>query len=104
MNAHTTNEDSHLRTLSREEVADLLIRYPQISDADVKLILTFLRKGRHLDVGMLTGDEHMKPHLDRFTADHAQHFRVSLFEGTAVTAGILGLLIAGWLIWEIGVW
>jgi hypothetical protein len=30
----------------REDIADLLYRYPRVSDAEAKRIVTFLRKGR----------------------------------------------------------
>jgi hypothetical protein len=101
MNSRAQTDAQLARNLSREEVADLLVRYPQVSDAEAKLILAFLRKGRHLDVGMVTGDERLKPHVDRFTADHASHFRVSIFEGTALIAAMAGFLAACWLLWEV---
>ena len=101
MNIRVQTDAELARSLSREEVAGLLVRYPQVSDAEAKLILAFLRKGRHLDVGMVTGDERLKPHVDRFTADHARHFRVSIFEGTALVGAMLAFLAACWLIWEV---
>ena len=100
MNAHVRKPASDAASLSREEVAELLIRYPRVSGAEAKLVLTFLRKGRHLDVGMLTGDEQLKPHLDRFTADHAHHFRLGIGEAAAAVAGIVGFLVVCWLLWE----
>ena len=86
--------------LSREQAADLLSRYPHVSDSEVKLILGFLRNGRHLDVGILTADEKLKPHLDSFMADHARHFRVGLLEGSAVVAVIAGFLLFCLIIME----
>ena len=86
--------------LTREQTADLLYSYPHVSDDEAKAILTFLRKGRHLDVGILTGDERLKPYLDRFTADHAKHFRLGFGEASAVVAGIAAFLAICWLIWE----
>ncbi len=79
--------------LSRDEAADLLFRYPHVSDSEAKLILGFLRNGRHLDVGILTADEKLKPQLDSFMADHARHFRVGFLEGSAVVAAIAGFLL-----------
>lgn len=99
MNAHSEGKTA-ATMLTREEAADLLERYPHVSDSEAKRILTFLRKGRHLDVGMLAGDESMKPHIDRFTADHAKHLRVSPGEVTGLLAGILALLAICWFIWE----
>ena len=87
MNAPTHLEQAPM--LTREQVADLLSRYPRVSDAEARLILRFLRSGRHLDVGMLTGDEQLKPQLDLFMAETA-----------AVVATIAGFLVACWLVWE----
>jgi hypothetical protein len=100
MNAHTRAHARALR-ITRQQTADLLRRYPQVSDAEAKQIVTFLREGRHLDVGMLTGDEALKPHLDRFMADHAKHFRLSVGEAAGVTAAIVAFLGFCWLIWEL---
>lgn len=86
--------------LTREQAADLLYRYPHVSDEEAKAILTFLRKGRHLDVGMLTADESLKPQLESFMAKHSKHFRVGFGEGTALVAGIIALLALCWVIWE----
>jgi hypothetical protein len=87
--------------MSREQVAELLHRYPHVSDAEAKLILTFLRKGRHLDVGMLTADARLKPNLDIFMKDHAKQLGVGFGEAAAVVAAITGFLAACWVIWEI---
>jgi hypothetical protein len=101
MNAYTRHEEARALRLTRQQVADLLYRYPRVSDTEAKLILTFLRDGRHLDIGMLTADESLRPHLDRFMGDHASHFRVSMGEGAAVVAAIVGFLMICWLLWEI---
>ena len=100
MNTHASNPAASAASLSREAVAELLIRYPRVSGEEARLILTFLRKGRHLDVGMLTGDETLRPHLDRFTADHARHFRLGVGEAATVVGAILAFLVICWLVWE----
>jgi hypothetical protein len=99
MNAQL-HPDSPSSMLTREQIADLLRRYPHVSDGEAKAILTFLRKGRHLDVGILTGDTELKPQLDSFMADHAKHFRLGIGEGSAVVAAIVAFLGICWLIWE----
>lgn len=98
MNTETNHVSGAL--LTREEVADLLCRYPHVSDGEAKLILRFLRKGRHLDVGILTGDEMLKPQLDRFMTDHKKQLGVGFFEGSAVVTAIVGFLAICWLVWE----
>jgi hypothetical protein len=100
MNAHRTPEEIRASRLTREQVADLLNRYPHVSNVEAEAIVAFLRRGRHLDIGILTADEKLKPRLDAFMEQHARHFRVSIGEAAAVIAAIAGLLVACWLVWE----
>ena len=100
MNAPIQSPHSHARRLTREEAADLINRYPDVSDAEAKQILDFLRKGRHVDVGILTADDALKSQLDSFMEDHSTHFRVGFLEGTAVVAAIAAFLALCWLLWE----
>ena len=85
---------------SSERVAQLVSRYPGVSDQEANEILTFLRTGRHLDVGLLTADESIRPNLDAFMRDHKAAFRIKWWEGAAVTGGIGCALVLFWLIWE----
>jgi hypothetical protein len=85
---------------SRQRAAELLRRYPELSDAETREVVAFLRHGRHLDVGLLTSDVKLKPKLDRFMADHAQHFRLRVGETSAVLAAITAFLAMCWLAWE----
>jgi len=100
MNAYTSDQEVREFQLTRQQAADLLYRYPNVSEAEAKLIIVFLRKGRHLDVGMLIADERLKLYLDRFMGDHARHFRIGLGEAAAVIAMIAGFLVICWLVWE----
>lgn len=84
----------------RERIADLVHRYPRVTDSEAKEILTFMRTGRHLDVGLLTADDSIRPNLDAFLDDHKAHFRVRWWEGAAVLGGIAAVLVIFWLIWE----
>ena len=96
----STHEEVRAWRSNREHVAGLLARYPHVSGEDRRDILDFLRTGRHLDVGLLTSSERLRPQLDAFMSDHQQHFRVKLGEGAAVIGGIVGLLLMFWLVWE----
>ena len=84
----------------RARVADLLSRYPRVSRNEVGEILTFMRTGPHLEIGLLTSNRHLKPYLDSFMEDHKSHFRVKWVEGAAVIGGIAALLATLWLLWE----
>jgi hypothetical protein len=99
MNAHSHREEARALRATRLQVADLLSRYPHVSEAEAQEIAGFLRTGRGVDVGMVTGDEALKPKLDRFMADHERHFRVGLFEAVTVFAAAVAALALCWLVW-----
>jgi len=83
---------------SRERVSRLLFHYPRISDQQSREILDFLRSARHLDLGLLTTNEQIRPQLDAFMADHKRHFRLKWTGGLAVVGGIALLLATLWLL------
>jgi hypothetical protein len=95
-----THEEIRAVRLDREQVADLLSRYPKVSDRENRQILSFLRNGRHLDIGLLTSNERLRPKLDAFMADHQSHFRVKWREGAGVIGAIVAALVAMGLAWE----
>jgi hypothetical protein len=97
MNNQIHARQAHAHAFSREEIAALLVRYPRVSDSEAKRILTFLRKGPHLDVGILTADEKLKPMLDSFMHDHKKHFQLGFGETTAVISAIIGFLLVCWI-------
>lgn len=100
MNYPAMHEEVRALRADRERVADLLSRYPKVTDDESAEILTFLRTGRHLDVGLLTSSEALKPNLDAFMEDHKSHFQVKWGEGTLVVASIAALIAVFWLVWE----
>ena len=84
----------------REQIAAMLSRYPNVSPEETAAIIEFLRRGRHIDVGMLTADETLKPKIDAFMHDHEAEFGVKAWEAAAVIGAIAAFLIAAWLAWE----
>lgn len=100
MNYPAMHEEVRALRADRERVATLLSRYPGITEDESAEVLTFLRTGRHLDVGLLTADERLKPNLDAFMADHKSHFQVKWTEATLVIAGIAALIAILWLVLE----
>jgi hypothetical protein len=90
------------RTVSpqRERVSALLARYPDLSDDETAEVLQFLRKGRHLEVGLLTSNLSLRPNLDAFMDRHRAHFRVTWKEVAALITAIAGLPILLWVIVE----
>jgi hypothetical protein len=88
-------------TVGRERISGLLSRYPELSEQETREILDFLRTGRHLDVGLLTSDEALRPKLDAFMEEHKSHFRLGFGEGTLVTGAIVALIVLLWIAWEL---
>lgn len=97
MNNRTTREQVRALRFDRERIAGLIGRYPTISPDETNEVLSFLRNGRHLDIGMLTSNDRLKPKLDAFMADHKGHFRLSVLESLAVLAAIGAFLYGLWL-------
>ena len=91
----------HPIRLNRNEARELLVRYPKVSNAEARLIVDFLRNGRHFDVGMLTADEKLKPQLDSFMADHKKELQLGIGEGATVVGAIGAFLGLCWLLWEV---
>jgi AcrR family transcriptional regulator len=102
MSYHYPHHIGKIRALppDRERVSELLAHYPRVSDDEVREILNFMRTGRHLEIGLLTSSERLRPQLDAFMKDHQRHFRVKWGEGVVVSAGLIGLLAILWLVWE----
>lgn len=95
MNHHRT----HVQEI-RERVAELLSRYPRVSANETREILSFLKTGRHLEIGLLTSNQTLQPNLDAFMADHHRHFRVKWSEAALVIGGIVAVLVILWLVRE----
>lgn len=100
MNAPTRHEDVRAIRYTRHEISSLISRYPRLSDAETRRIIAFLRDGRHLDIGILTADAALKPQLDRFMADHDDHFRLSFADTARALAIIAAVVALCWLLWE----
>ena len=101
MNAHASRIEGGPWLTGRERVAQLLERYPHVSKKENREILDFMKTGRHLEIGLLTSDEKLRPSLDAFMKDHQKHFRVSFTEATAVVVLIGAFILAAWLFWEL---
>ena len=86
---------------TRERIAELVGRYPHVSDKDRREILSFMRNGRHLDIGLLTSNDKLRPKLDRFMRDHRRHFQIDLIDIVRVLAVLTAALMVCWLLWEL---
>jgi hypothetical protein len=101
MNAYTQSamEARALRS-SRQQTAELLDRYPDISEAERAEIVSFMRTGRHIDIGLLTSNDALRPKIDAFMADHKKEMRLGSSEIVTVVAAVVAFLALCWLVWE----
>ena len=102
MTAHTYHiEEVRAVRSTRDRVATLLSRYPQVSDKDRKEILQFMKEARHLEVGLLTANDNLRPQLDAFMEDHKRHFRLDPFDVVRALALMGAVVMVCWLLWEL---
>ncbi len=99
MTAYTSHIDQVRST--RDRVANLLQRYPHVSDKDRKEILEFMKEARHLEIGLLTANDHVRPQLDAFMEHHKRHFRLDVFDVVRALALVGAILMVCWLLWEL---
>ena len=102
MTAHTSQiEEARAAGPARDRVASLLSRYPHVSDRDRKEILQFMKEARHLEVGLLTANDNVRPQLDAFMDDHKRHFRLDALDVVRAVTVVAAVLMVCWLLWEL---
>lgn len=85
---------------TRDRVAGLISRYPHVSEKDRKEILEFLKEARHLEIGLLTSNDNVRPQLDAFMEDHKRHFRLGVLDLVRLLALIGAIVMVCSLVWE----
>ncbi|MCL6699246.1 hypothetical protein LZ496_10695 [Sphingomonas sp. NSE70-1] len=93
------HESAGARRLDLERASELLARYPDVSGKEAREILTILRDGRYLDVGIITSNPQLKPRLDAFVADHWDKFQARSGQAETIAGLIVLLLFVAWAIW-----
>ena len=106
MNAYNETKSNHTRPVDRERlerIERLLKRYPALTDGEIEDVLLFLRKGPTLEIGLLTGNEGLRPKLDHFRADHRGELSIGAREIAAIAVIVALLVVAVALLWDFGV-
>ena len=83
---------------SRDDVADMLRRYPSINRAEVQTVASALKNGRDWDFRSIVHDEHLRKKLVRFVRDHETKLDVKWREVAAVPILLGGMLSLIWLV------
>lgn len=87
----------------RDRMARLLHRYPALEPDETQEILTFLKTGAILDIGMLKGDPEMHDRIDRIQKDHAAYFKATPLQRLSVAALlVVPVLLMCWMAWYWG--
>ncbi|MES2338862.1 MAG: hypothetical protein V4537_12270 [Pseudomonadota bacterium] len=87
----------------RDRIAALLRRYPDLPSDDTHELLTFLKTGAILDIGMLKGNPDTRDRIARVHADHAAWFRPTILQRLFVAALlVVPVLLMCWMAWYWG--
>ena len=83
-----------------ERIVGLLMLYPNISRADQREVLTFLKNARYLDLALLKADRTVGRQLDLFVRAHTRNLRFAAPEVVAIACMVIAFLAACWLVWQ----
>jgi len=101
--SHTTSRRGQPRADRREphstvqEVADLLDRYPNLSEIELARLINLYRGLSALDMALMISDPQLAPSLDRFSSDHRRQLRTPFRQyATLVVIAVAGFALAIW--------
>ena len=77
-----------------DRMAELFRQYPEIDDTAKAELLLFLRRGRQIEIGMVSAREGMAERMSRFRHDHGEHFRLRPYQVIGFILLIVGPLTA----------
>jgi hypothetical protein len=85
-----SNDNVHLGNRKlRQEVEELLRRYPSISEGETAKVRNFLATGSHMDIGLVAGSDELKEKVIAFRKQHRRQLGLKLHEV------VIFLVIAG---------
>jgi hypothetical protein len=84
-----------------DRIEQLLRRYPDIGTVEVEEIVHFLKKGSHLEVGLLSARDGIRPRLEAFRRDQRKHFALGIKDYVLfLTATVAPLAAICWYVWS----
>ena len=88
----------------RAEIAAILARYPDLTDAELQRVLRWFRtEATAMDVAMLASEEDIAPQYRQFRRDHVDRFDLRDLRNAAVfLCMIVGILLACFMLWGSG--
>lgn len=88
---------------TRTRIEQLLERYPMISSEEKHEIVTFLREGSIIEVGLLSGNAAMETKLQAFRKDQKKHLSLGPREYLWIATILAVVVILAILAWDTGV-
>jgi hypothetical protein len=80
-----------------QQVADLISRYPNLSEIELARLINLYRQLSALDAALMISDEHVGPRLDAFWRDHRSSLRPPFRQyGVLVGIAIVGIAVVFW--------
>ena len=73
--ASVRGRDQTPGSVSLEMAADLVSRYPNLSEIELARLINLYRELSALDVALMMSDEALAPRLDRFVGEHRSAVR-----------------------------
>ena len=87
----------------RKQINELLQAYPAISEAERRSIVTFLREGPILEVGLLSAIDGAGPRLAAFRRDHARELGLRPIDWLRLALLVVAFLALCALLWDSGI-
>jgi len=74
------SDPAYTDAAGRARAEKLLRSYPDVSDRETTEIIHFLKKGRLLEIGLVSGSDEFRQKVAAFRKEHARHFRLTAIE------------------------
>ena len=74
----------------RARMEQLLGRYPEVTPEETQEIVAFLKKGPHLDVGLVTAEDGMRAKVQDIRTRYPAEFRMKAYQAALFVAFICG--------------
>ena len=80
-----------------EQVAELIERYPNMSEVELARLVNLYRQLSAMDVALMISDEQLGRKLDRFFADHRAKLKTPFRQYAVLVAiAVIGFLVVLW--------
>ncbi len=89
LRASVTYDPVHTEPQRRARAEELLTAYPDVTSEEQSEIVDFLARGKHLDVGLVTGREEFKQKIEEIRSAHPAVFRMHPLQSIAVFCAVV---------------